>query len=185
MIEFLVKHTENKSNHWIDISTGQKFEKCNVPYSRCQHGLCEVLRRKVLKKVVNDGFEPLVFMSIEKTIPKLPKKGISFPYRNEDGLKSTWTFTPYEIMEAIEGLNEDLSDRELAILLFAPRDVVKKLRYKLEGGYIEKIMNEIGGDKNNGKRRTKLRVTTSKRIGYVGTTVKVSKSKQDSCQGTF
>ena len=162
---FLVK----QENIWIDISTGQEFEKCNVPYKQCKHGLCQILKRRVLKKIVNDGSKHLVFMSTEKKNPKLPKKDVSFTYKNEDGKKSTWIFTPYEIMRAIKGLNDDLNDRELCVMLFAPRDVVKKLRYKLTGGLIEKIEKEIGGEKD-GKRRTKLRITTSKRAYHVRST---------------
>jgi len=172
MSEFLVKCIENKTNYWVDISNGQKFEKCNVPYNLAQHGLCKTLDRKVLKKITNDGFEPLVFMSIEKTNPKLPKKGISFPYKTEDKVKAMWSFMPYEIMEAIGGLEEDMNDRELAIMLFAPRDVVEKLRYKLEGGYIEKIMKEIGGDVENDKRRDKG--VAVRRIAHVKGTRQIS-----------
>lgn len=185
MNEFLVKCIENKTNHWIDINSGQQFERCNVPYNLCEHGLCATLNKKVLKKTIPDNFEPLVLMSIEKTSPKFPKKDISFSYMNEDGMKSTWTFTPYEIMEAIEGLNEDMNDRELAVMLFAPRDVVKKLRYKLTGGLIEKIMKELGGEKDGNKHRRdgKLRITTSKRVNHIKPISNVSKSKQNSYQG--
>ena len=184
MNEFLVRCIENKSNHYIDLSNGQEFEKCDVPYKMANHGLCGILKRKVLKKLVNDSFEPLVFKSINTITPKLPKKGISLPYKNEDGLKSTWNFTPFEIMESIKGLNDDLNDRELAIMLFCPRDVVKKLRFKLTGGLIEKIMNEIGGDINgNRKRRTKIRVTTSNRTPYVRGISTISQGKCISRQG--
>lgn len=172
MNEFLVKCIENERNYWIDISTGQQFEKCNVPYNLARHGLCKTLNRKVLKKIINDGFEPLVFMSIEKTNPKLPQKGISFPYRTEDKAKATWFFAPYGIMEAIKGLEEDMSDRELSIMLFAPRNVVKELRYKLEGGLIEKIMKEIGGDVENDKRRNKG--VAVRRIAHVKGTRQIS-----------
>ena len=169
MDEFLIKCIEDKKIFWQDLENGQQFEKCNVPWKIAKHGLCQTLERKVLKKVENDGFEPLVFKAIRKKNPKLPKKGASFTYKNEDGLNATWTFTPYEIMTAIKGLNDDLNDRELCIKLFAPRDVVKKLRYKLTGGLIEKIEKEIGGGKD-GKRRTKLRITTSKRTYHVRST---------------
>ena len=96
---------------------------------------------------------------------------VAIPYRNEDGKKSTWNFSFYEITEAIEGLNDDLNDRELCVKLFCPRDVAKKLRYKLTGGLAEKIEREIGGDKSGKrKRRTKVRITTSKRISHIKTT---------------
>ena len=177
MNEFLVKCTENKKNIWIDVDNGQQFEKCNVPYKQCKHGLCAILKRKVLKKNVDDGSEHLVFMSVEKMNPQLPKKGISFQYKNEDGLNATWNFTPYEITIAIKCLNEDRNDRELAVKLFAPRDVVKKLRYKLTGGLIEKIEKELGGDINGKRKRTKFRITTSNRTSYVKTAVKIPGSK--------
>ena len=166
--EFLVKCTEDKKGIWQDLDNGQKFEKCSVPWKIAKHGLCETLQRKVLKKVENDGFEPLVFKAKRKKNPKLPKKDVSFTYKNEDGKKSTWTFTPYEIMTAIKGLNDDLNDRELCVKLFCPRDVAKKLRYKLTGGLAEKIEREIGGDKSGKrKRRTKVRVATSSGITHI------------------
>ena len=170
MNEFLIKYVEDKKIFWQDLDSGQQFEKCSVPWKIAKHGLCETLQRKVLKKVENDGFEPLVFKAVKKRNPKLPKKGVSFTYKNEDGLNATWNFTPFEIMTAIKGLNDDLNDRELCIKLFAPRDVVKKLRYKLTGGLIEKIEKEIGGEKDGRKRRTKLRITTSKRTYHVRST---------------
>ena len=173
--EFLVKCIEDKKIHWVDLDNGQKFEKCSVPWKIAKHGLCETLQRKVLKKVENDSFEPLVFKSIKKKNPKLPKKGVSFTYKNDNGLSVTWNFTPYEVMEAIKGLNDDLNDRELCVKLFAPRDVVKKLRYKLTGGLIEKIEKEIGGDKSG--KRTKLRITTSKRAPHIKTAISVSGNK--------
>ena len=177
MNNFLVKCTENKKNTWIDLDTEQQFEKCDVPYKMAHHGLCQILKRKVLKKNVDDGSKYKVFMSVEKANPQLPKKGISFPYKNEDGLNATWNFTPYEITIAIKCLNEDRNDRELAVKLFAPRDVVKKLRYKLEGGLTEKIEKELGGDINGKRKRTKFRVTTSNRASHIKTAVKVLGSK--------
>lgn len=64
--EFLVKCIEDKKVYWIDLDTGQQFEKCNVPYKQCKHGLCKILKRKVLKKSIDDSFEPLVFMEKQK-----------------------------------------------------------------------------------------------------------------------
>ena len=178
MNNFLVKCIENKNIYWQDLDNGQQFEKCNVPYKTANHGLCQILKRKVLKKTINDNFEPLLFKSIKKTNPKIPKKGISFPYKNEEGLNATWNFTPFEIITAIKGLNEDLNDRELCIKLFAPRDVIKKLRYKLTGGLIEKIEKELGGDiDGKRKRRTKIRVTTSNGASHIRGTGVVFKGK--------
>lgn len=158
MSSFLVKHIENKKSFWIDINNGQQFEPCNIPYNLCKHGLCETLKRKVLKKIVNDNFPPLVFKAVDSENPILPKKTVSISYKDENKGTSTWTFTPYEISEVIAGLEEDLSDSKLCILVCCPRDVVKKLRHKLEGGLMEKF---LGGDKHgtkrnksNGKRRT-------------------------------
>ena len=179
--EFLVRCIENKNNFWIDLNNGQQFEKCKIPYTMAKHGLCGTLNRKVLKKTTNDGFEPLVFMSVEKINPKLPKKGISFPYKNDDGARVTWTLISYEIIQAIgemeEGWDDKTMDKKICIKLFCPREVAKKLRYKLEGGLIEKIEKEIGGDINgNRKRRTKVGVTTSSRTSYVKTVGSVSRS---------
>lgn len=178
MDEFLVKCIEDKKVFWIDLDNGQKFEKCNVPYKTANHGLCQILQRKVLKKTIPDNFEPLVFKALKKKTPKLPKKGTSLTYKNEDGLSATWNFTPYEVMQAIKGLNDDLNDRELCVKLFAPRDVIKKLRYKLTGGLIEKIEKEIGGGTNGRKkRRTKVRTITSDRTPHVRSISPISRSK--------
>lgn len=150
---FLVRHIEGRKNFWIDTNNGQAFEECNIPYNTAKHGLCQTLKRKVLKKVVDDGSHPLVFKAKETTTPKLTKRRITVPFRDDYGRKNSWTFEPYDIMEVIKGLEKDMSDRELCIRVCAPREAIKKLRYKLIGKLLEKIKEETKEKKEKPKKK--------------------------------
>ena len=63
--------TEMKSNHflvkcgkeYIDISNGRKFKLfTDKPYAKCKEGLCKEYGKLILKKMIDDGFNPLVFI---------------------------------------------------------------------------------------------------------------------------
>ena len=137
---FLVRVKEGKRNHWIDIQTGTEFEKLDVPYEKAQHGLCEKTGRIVLKKVVDDGFEPLVFIAKELTKPTPTIKPITVKFHDADKHITSWRFEPYEVSELRKGLEEGLSVIQLAIRVCAPIEAV------------ENVLNQLGGDKDGVKR---------------------------------
>ena len=163
MNEFLVKYKSEKEEYWIDINNGERFVECDVPWKIAKHGLCKILKRKVIKKIADDGFPPLVFKSMNPESPKFPNKRVSVPFRDADGKKSTWIFEPYEISEAIKGIQEGLNDKKLCIKVGCPHEAATKLRSKLEGGLMEKF---LGGDKEHGTKRNKAlrrRISTRSR----------------------
>lgn len=174
MSDFLVKHTEGRKQFWTEITNGERFERCNLPYSQCKHGLCQILKRKVLKKVINDNFEPLVFKAIKPESPVFHKKTVTEPFIDGYGMRSSWTFTPYEISDVIKGLEKDMNDRELCIKVCAPRDAVKKLRYKLEAGLIEKLLG-----KNKERKTKREKVKRKRKEPLKEKLVKVRKNKRE------
>ena len=176
---FLVKNGEDS---WIDITSGDIYEKCGVPYTQAEEGLCEILGKKVLKKKIKDGFEPYLFKA--RDVPrKLPKNRITVPFKDANGKKTSWTFDKLDILEVIEGIEKELNDRELCIRVCAPRDAVKKLKDRLSGNEIDKIMNKLGGDDYGGK--AKIRDTTIKRTDHVRPTIRTIGNKQVQYQKTF
>lgn len=132
---FLVRVKNGKHNHWIDIQsqTGMKFEKLDVPYDEAQHGLCESTGRVVLKKVVNDGFPPLVFVATKPTKQTPAIKPITVKFHDVDKRIASWTFEPYEMSELRKGSEEGLSVRQLGIKVCAPVEAVENLLEKLGG----------------------------------------------------
>ena len=132
------------------------------------------MKRKVLKKVVNDKFEPLVFKAIKAESPVFHKKTVTESFTDAYGRRSSWTFSPYEISEVIDGLEEDLNDRELCIKVCAPREAVKKLRYKLEAGLIEKLLG-----KNKEEKTKREKVKRKKKEPFKGKLLKVRKNKRE------
>ena len=129
MNEFLVRYIEGKDSSWIDITSGEQFEVCNVPYNLAKHGLCATLGKKVIKKIVDDGFQPLVFMSKGKQ-EELPKR-IRAEFLDIYKHKQYWQFEPHEVFEIQRGIDEGLSVSEIARRVSAPEEAVRKATYKL------------------------------------------------------
>ena len=129
--------------------------------------------RTLIKKVINDNFEPLVFKAIKPESPVFHKKTVTEPFIDGYGMRSSWTFTPYEISRVIAGLEKDMNDRELSIKVCAPREAVKKLRYKLEAGLIEKLLG-----KNNEQKAKRKKVKRKRKEPLKEKLVKVRKNKR-------
>ena len=179
MNEFLVKNGEDS---WIDITSGDIYEKCGVPYNQAKEGLCEILGKKVLKKEIKDGFQPYLFKAVDTPI-KLPKNKISVPFRDINGKKTMWTFDKLDILEVIQGMEEELNDRELCIRVCASRDAIKKLRDRLSDNEIDRIMSKLGGDVNG--RKPEVGDITIKRTDHVRPTVSIIENKQIQYQETL
>lgn len=150
---FLVRVKGGKHNHWIDIQSGMKCERLDVPYDEAQHGLCEKTGKIVLKKLVNDGFEPLVFVAKEPPKPTPAIKPITVKFHDADKKLSSGTFESYDIQEVLSGLDEGLNERELAIRVCSNQEAIGKL-IEVIGCRGWDLKNE-GGDRNGRTKRNK------------------------------
>ena len=123
---FLVK----KDKEYVNLSDGTKYKPFTlVPYEKAKHGLCEEFGKPVLKKIADDGFNPLLF--IAKKNPKDLPKRIRAEYTDNNKRRQQWTFEPYEVAELKKGLDEGLTERQIAIRVFAPEEAVTKASFKL------------------------------------------------------
>jgi hypothetical protein len=123
---FLVK--ENKE--YVDLSDGTMYKPFMlVPYEKAGHGLCEQFGKPVLKKIADDGFNPLLF--IAKKNPKDLPNRIRAEYVAANKCRQWWVFEPYEVAELKKGLDDGLSERQIGIKIFAPEEAVTKASFKL------------------------------------------------------
>ena len=147
---FLVK--ENKE--FVDLSDGTMYKPFTlVPYEKAGHGLCEQFGKPVLKKIADDGFNPLLF--IAKKNPKDIPKQIRAEYTDVNKRRQQWVFEPYEVAELKKGLDEGLSERQLAVRVFAPEEAVEKAKYKLINTLKELKRNRIKRKIKKGKKAKK------------------------------
>lgn len=155
---FLVK--ENKE--FVDLSDGTMYKPFTlVPYEKAGHGLCEQFGKPVLKKIADDGFNPLLF--IAKKNPKDLPNRIRAEYVDANKRRQQWLFEPYEVAELKKGLDEGLSGRQIGIRIFAPEDAVEKASFKLVNTLKELKRNRIKRGvqkrkkvKREGKKTTKV-----------------------------
>ena len=147
---FLVK--ENKE--YVDLSNGSTYKPFTlVPYEKAGHGLCEQFGKIILKKVANDGFNPLLF--IAKKNPKDLPKRIRAEYTDNNKRRQQWLFEPYEVAELKKGLDEGLSERQIGIRIFAPQEAVEKATFKLVNSLKELKRNRIKRKVKKGKKTKK------------------------------
>ena len=147
---FLVK--ENKE--FVDLSDGTMYKPFTlVPYEQAKHGLCQEMGKPVLKKVVDDGFNPLLFIA-KKNQKDLPKR-IRAEYTDNNKRRQQWLFEPYEVAELKKGLDEGLSERQIAIRIFAPQEAVEKATFKLVNSLKELKRNRIKRKVKKGKKTKK------------------------------
>ena len=163
---FLVKHKGHVNTYWIDINSGRKFERLKgIPYEEAQHGLCETLGKLVLKKVVDDGSECMIFIAKDKVFKEPYQRRITVQYkekiRNVQFLRK-WTFEPYELSETVKYIDEDKNDKEISLIIGTPKDAIKVLRSKLTDFLFDKI---LGGD-NDGGHDTKRGSDNTTRFSY-------------------
>ena len=144
-----------KGNRYIDITTGRTFEKFkNIPYSKCVHGLCKKYNTLVLKNIIENesGFVPNVLIAVNKK--EKFYKPIRIKYQNENKKQQIWEFDSQEINRCIECIDEGLSDRQIAVALFCPRECVQKLIKHID------INQKMSGGRNgrNNKSKSQTRV---------------------------
>ena len=147
---FLVK----KEKEFVDLSDGSAYKPFTlVPYENAGHGLCNEFGKIILKKIADDGFNPLLF--IAKKNPKDLPKRIRAEYTDANKCRQHWLFEPYEVAELKKGLDEGLSERQLAIRVFAPEGAVEKASYKLINTLKELKRNRIKRKVKKGKKAKK------------------------------
>ena len=162
---FLVK--ENKQ--FVDLSDGTAYKQFTlVPYEKAKHGLCQEMGKPVLKKIANDGFNPLMF--IAKKNPKDLPKRIRAEYMDANKRRQWWVFEPYEVAELKKGLDEGLSERKIGVRIFAPEEAVLKASFKL--------LDSVKKLKRNRVRRKVKKSKKVKKDSKITKVVKQRKSKK-------
>ena len=145
---FLVKH----GKEYIDIGSGRKFKPfIKLTYSKCNHGLCKKLNTLVLKNVIKKSHNPSVFVALEEK----PKENniIKIKYQNENKKQQIWEFDSQEINRCIECIDEGLSDRQIAVALFCPKECIQKLIKHIDTN--QKMSRGRNGQSKN-KNRTRM-----------------------------
>ena len=158
---FFVPVRENgKVIYYVDVNDGgREYKKLNVPFKIVDHGLCKPNQpayKLKEKRIVLRAVEPIISAPIIKPI--------TVGFLDGDKKKSSWTFEANEVREAVKvRYNDELSDREIAIRVCAPREAVIHLFRKLKDKDIEKI---LGGEENNGRNNTDRGDGEPERSGY-------------------
>ena len=158
MSSFLVK----KDKEFVDLSDGAAYKPFTlVPYEQAKHGLCQEMGKPVLKKIADDGFNPLMF--IAKKNPKDLPKRIRAEHMDANKRRQWWVFEPYEVAELKKGLDEGLSERQISIKIFAPQGAVEKATFKLvstlkelKRNRIKRTVQKRKKTKREGKKSTKI-----------------------------
>ena len=147
---FLVK----KDKEYVDLSNGTAYKQFTlVPYEKAKHGLCEEMGKPVLKKIADDGFNPLLF--IAKKNPKDLPKRIRAEFMDANKHRQWWVFEPYEVAEIKKGLDEGLSERQIGVQVCAPEEAVEKATFKLVNSLKELKRNRIKRKVKKGKKTKK------------------------------
>lgn len=161
---FLLKENEE----YVDLSDGAVYKPFTlVPYEKADHGLCNEFGKIILKKVADDGFNPLLY--IAKKNPKDLPKRIRAEYMDNNKRKQQWVFEPYEVAELKRGLDEGLTERQIAVRVCAPEEAVLKASFKLLDGVRKLKRNRV-------KRSVQKRAKTKKKGKK---TTKVSKQRKE------
>ncbi|MCK4258075.1 MAG: hypothetical protein KAX49_03805 [Halanaerobiales bacterium] len=147
---FLVK----EKNGYIDLLDGITYrEFVEKPYSACKHGFCEKYGALVLKNIIKSKNKPNVFIMIDKEYEQ--HKPIKIKYHDDKKKIKVWEFSSFEINELIIGMEEGLSNKQLAIRVCCPRECVNKLIKILD------INDSVNG--KNRKGRVKREGTNKRR----------------------
>jgi len=152
---FLVR----RDKEYVDLSNGATYKPFTlVPYEQAKHGLCEEFGKPILKKVIDDSFNPLIF--IAKKNPKTLPKRIRTQYVDANKLRKWWLFEPYEVAELKRGLDEGLNEGQIAKRIFAPEEAVEKATFKLVNSLKELKRNRMKrAVKKRGKTKKKSKIT--------------------------
>ena len=147
---FLVK----KEKEYVDLSDGTMFKPFTlVPYEKAKHGVCQEMGKPVLKKIANDGFNPLMY--IAKKNPKDLPKRIRAEYTDANKRRQQWLFEPYEVAELKKGLDDGLSERQIGVKIFAPEEAVTKASFKLLDSVRKLRRNRVKRSVKKGKKAKK------------------------------
>jgi hypothetical protein len=142
---FFVRLIEGNRVEYVDIETGLVAEPLDVPFEQAEHGLCAKYGRPVFKKIVDDGFLPLVLIAREQLKPFRHSKPIRVQFTNAEKVKTPWVFSPYELEETSVGLDEGLTPRQIAVRIGAPPDALEMV--------IERLGGELHGTERNKAKR--------------------------------
>lgn len=157
---FVKKVCSPKIERWIDINTGIEYKEIDVPFDQAQHGLCETLGKQVYKLLS----KRLVLAPIgdykERMAALAKLRSITIPLR----VGGAWTFEPLDLYEILVGLDEGLTEHELATRTCSPSEAVRKLLEVVERrGLMEKV---LGGDETNARSIAEGRFSDSQRFGF-------------------
>lgn len=146
---------KRKPTDWIDINTGKIYKELDIDFDQAQHGLCEKLKKPVWKHFG----KRIVLVDISKrtrintTDEELAKKPFTFHFKDASGKLIKYTLeTPLEIKEFLKGMDEDDSNRELCIRISAPRELIKKIKIRVNAER-ERIEKKIKRDEKNERRK--------------------------------
>ena len=91
------------------------------------------MKQKTLDEIDRIDFLSELYPAPRNSIEKaLFKKHYSFTFIDGDGHKNSWTIdTPLEIRYILEAIENETSDRELAIQIACPREVARKAMIKV------------------------------------------------------
>jgi len=160
---YLVKKINGRDVTWINITNGTEFEKFDIPYEDAVHGLCSQTGKIVLKKRINDGFEPLVLISKEPPAEDRYKaiKPITVEFHDAYKHLTKWTFETFEIREILKGIDEEQNEHELAIRVGSNEEAITKLIDVLD----RRKLLKLGGDREeNGRNNIERRPDYARRF---------------------
>jgi len=91
------------------------------------------MKQKTLDEMDRIDFLSELYPAPRNSIEKaLFKKRYSFTFIDGDGHKNSWTIdTPLEIRYILDAIENETSDRELAIQIACPREVARKAMIKV------------------------------------------------------
>jgi len=91
------------------------------------------MKQKTLDEMDRIDFLSELYPAPRNSIEKaLFKKHYSFTFIDGDGHKNSWTIdTPLEIRYILDAIENETSDRELAIQIACPREVARKAMIKV------------------------------------------------------
>jgi len=170
---FLVPYTDG--NVWVDINTGIEYmETKRIKWEDAEHGLCEKYGKPVLK---NLGYPKKVFIATKKPKSFQYDRSKYASFMDADKHKKYWEFIPYELETIIKCMDKGLSERQISMVVGAPKDAVTNILYKIRGDI--KKHERIRSSKVSGRRTNK-----ESRDKRKGTRDKDGRGRKDSCSNS-
>lgn len=141
--------------HWLDINSGVEYEALDIPFDQAQHGLCETMGTSVYKSLSKRLVLAPIGDCKERMVALKKLRPITVDSHGIHNHRIAWRFQPLDIYEVFLGLEEGLSEHQLATRVCSPLEAIENLLKVIERrGLMEKVLGGDGDGGNPPERRT-------------------------------